>query len=133
MKTLYITYDSYSTGGEAESDEKWCSFTPKQTTVNFRFLHRDTPRERFFYDSFEVDDSLLEKNELFLAVVRYSTGDTFGSSHGMWHIHGAFADYETALKELEEVTKPSPKGGYKPWEGYFESLEGIEVHCLKVV
>ena len=139
-KRVYIEYDEYATGGEPEDDGEWsrCSDTVK--TVRFKRLHREKPTNRFFYDSIELpNDKMIDMDHLFLAVVRYSTGDTFGHTTGAWYIVGIAPTYEIAQMMLDEETKPSPKDshgrqlGYKPWEGYFKSLEDTEIHELRLV
>lgn len=75
-------------------------------------------------------------NKLFLAVVRYGTGDTFGHTTGAWYIVGVAPTREIAQAMLKEESEPSKQGDYlryKRWEGYFESLEDTEIHELDLV
>lgn len=135
---VYIEYDSYSSGGErVDPDYQWSDRTERVTTVNFKKLHRKSPTSRFFYDSVEVSNpKMLELDELYLAVVRYRTGDTFGTTTGAWHVVGVAPTYKIAELMLKEATAPSEPGDYshyKPWEGYFESLEDTEIHKLYLV
>ena len=130
---LYIEYNTSSEGGHALSDERWSDRSDEHTTVDFIRLHRNPPANRFFYDSIELSHPEMAKmDKLYLAVVRYTTGDTFGTSYGHWHIVDVAPTYEIASAMLEEALKPSVKG-YKPWEGYFERFEGTEIHTLEVV
>jgi hypothetical protein len=82
---------------------------------------------------------MIEMDKLFLAVVRYGTGDTFGHTNGAWYVAGIAPTYKIAQAILEEETKPSgpPEKGswqhYKRWEGYFESLQDTEIHELSLV
>ena len=137
MKNLFINYDSSGHGGEATSDDPYSSRTPSYTTVKFNQLHRTQPYNKFFYDQVEVTDSAFDKDHLYLAVVRYSDGDTFGTNHGKWYIIGAYETYKEAEDQLKAESEPSleNKGrrSYKPWEGYFNSLEDTEIHVLHVV
>lgn len=139
-KKVYIEYDTYVSGGERESDEEWSSRSDTIKTVTFKKLHREMPSNRFFYDSIDLpNDNMIKMDHLFLAVVRYSTGDTFGHTTGEHYIVGIAPTYEIAQMMLDEETKPSPKDSkgrqlsYKPWEGYFESLEDTEIHELRLV
>lgn len=132
---VYIEYDETRSGGDAiDPGERWTSHTDVDVEVKFIRLHREQPKNRFFYDSIELPNKkMLEMDRLFLAVVRYGTGDTFGHTNGAWYVAGIAPTYKIAEAILEEETKPSPKGGYKQWEGYFESLDGTEVHGLSLV
>lgn len=138
---LYVEYKESRTGGLAHNPEdQWSSHEDVDVNVKFIRLHREAPKHIFFYDSVEVSHKkMLELDKLFLAVVRYGTGDTFGHTNGAWYIVGVAPTYQIAKAMLEEETKPSaaPKKGewqrYKRWEGYFESLEDTEIHELSVV
>lgn len=136
---VYVEYNRGSEGGEALSDEEWSSRSDTIVTVEFIRLYREPPKHRFFYDSVEINNpKLLKLDKLFLAVVRYSTGDTFGHTSGEFYIVGVAPTYKIAQAMLDEETKPSPipKSGmrhYKRWEGYFESLEDTEIHELSLV
>jgi hypothetical protein len=82
--------------------------------------------------------------KLYLVVVRYTDGGTFGSTKGYWTVKGIFKDDDSAhaFKKLVEDGK-CPKRTYEShdgsieemhheWEGYFASLDGVEVHRLEV-
>lgn len=131
---LYLAYHENRTGGEiceGQENESWPSHESSHTEVIFERLCRNQPCDRMFYDSFEVDPALIPHSELFLAVVRYSSGDTFGNSEGNWHTAGVFKTRKEAAKHLEHITSDKYTG-CKPWEGYFESLEGTTVERLQI-
>ena len=134
---IYIEYDTTTSGGYALEDGPWAQREDTVNTVEFIRLHREVPKNRFFYDSVELpNNDMLKMDSLYLAVVRYSTGDTFGRTTGCWHVVGVAPTYKIAELMLEEETKPSKPGDYrhyKPWEGYFESLEDTEIHKLDLV
>lgn len=128
---LYFTYDERSTGGEdINPEEEWSDRTPTTIEVRFREFYRTPPAHRFFYDSVEVDEDTFNSDEAYLAVVRYSTGDTFGHTDGAWHIVGA----ANSVKKAEEMLQIAlnSKDSYKPWEGYFERFERTEIERLIV-
>lgn len=84
----------------------------------------------FFYDSIEIhDERLLKFDNLFLCVVRYETGDSFGRTYGAWHLVGLAPTYEIAKLTLEQHMKSD---AYKPWQGYFERFQDTEIHELTV-
>lgn len=127
---LYLVYDENRSGGAAhDPNDRWTNHEPTYIDVKFHEFYRQPPTHRFFYDSIMVDEETFNADRAYLAVVRYSTGDTFGSTYGAFYIVGATATRKEATTMLEEALKGS---GYKPWEGYFESLEGTEVHGLVV-
>lgn len=67
-KRIYIVYDETRDGGEYESDEPFSSRSPTFIDVSFRSLHKESPKDRFFYTSIEVDDDSLfnEKNYIYV-------------------------------------------------------------------
>lgn len=128
---LYLTYDEHRDGGEAiNPDERFSDRTPEIIYVSFHTFYRKQPTHRFFYTSIEVEEEVFKSNVAYLAVVRYSTGDTFGHTEGAWHIVDAAFSYEEAEKVLQHAL--SAANTYKPWEGYFERFEKTEIHELIV-
>lgn len=135
---LYIEYEETRSGGDAVNpDDEWTSHEDTNIEIEFVRLYREQPKHRFFYDSIELPDARMAKlDKLFLAVIRYGTGDTFGHTNGAWYIAGIAPTYKIAQAMLEEETKPAKQGDYshyKRWQGYFESLESTEIHELSVV
>lgn len=135
---LYLEYSERRTGGEPhDPNDRWTTHEDTNIYVSFKRLHRQQPAHRFFYDSVELSNpKLAELDKLYLAVVRYSTGNTFGHTEGAWYVVGVAPTYQIAEEMLTEATKPSEKGDYsryKPWEGYFERLTDTEIHTMEVV
>jgi hypothetical protein len=138
---IYVEYEEHRSGGEAyDPEDRWTSHSDVNVDVRFILLHREKPTHRFFYDSIELpNDKMFKMGKLFLAVVRYGTGDTFGHTNGAWYIVGVAPTYKIAQAMLDDETKPSPEPAkgewqrYKRWEGYFESLDGTEIHELSLV
>ena len=128
---IYVEYDETATGGEPESDEKWCQYSDTYKEVKFHRLHREQPKHRFFYDSIELpNEKMLSLEAMYLCVVRYSTGDTFSHTEGCWHIVGVAPTHKIAEVMLKNALEGD---GYKPWEGYFERFTDTEIHKLEVV
>ena len=135
---LYLLYDEHRTGGEiCEGDEgsEWPNHDPTTVTVTFQSLHRSASGTgRFFYDAIEVVPDVAAQVSLCLAVVRYSTGNTFGRTNGMWSVVGAYTTPALAEAALAEALDPSSsQHQHKPWEGYFERVEQTEVHVVPVM
>ena len=130
---VYVEYKEYRTGGDAiNPDDQGSSRTVENIKVNFIRLHREQPRNCFFNHSIELSNKdMLKLDRLFLAVVRYGTGNTFGRADGAWHIVGVAPTYKIADLMLEEALKSTT--GYKPWEGYFEHFQDREIHEVSLV
>ena len=126
---IFIEYSSHSTGGDPLSNERWSSRSDQHTEVRWRRACKEHPGG--FPETIEVDFDPIEVDVVFFIVVRYTTGDTFGTSYGNWEDIGCYK----SLKEAREVKKSIEDGsyeGYKCWEGYFESLEDVELNILEL-
>lgn len=139
-KRLYLVYDETRSGGnicEGEEDSDWPNRDPEYIEVSFTALYRNPPENRFFYDSFEVSEEVYNAEQVYMAVVRYSDGDTFGYTSGYWSVEGIFSSQSEAEKLLSkldnEASQPFTMGKYtKAWHGYFGSFEGTQVEFLTV-
>lgn len=96
----------------------------------FHSLHRNDVKNTFHLDQVDVNDECYSCSELYLAVIFYTDGGTFGCTHGYYYIVGAYKSLDEAKKELE---KAKNNGEYKPWEGYFASFESSDIFVLPVV
>ncbi len=137
---VYVEYEEDRSGGEPEDPaDRWTSHATEYVSVNFISLFKEPPSHKFFYDSIELpNDKMINLSKLYLAVVRYGTGDTFHHTSGAWYIVGIAPTRSIAEAMLAEEVMPSAqrKGvsrSYKRWEGYFESLEDTEVHELDLI
>ena len=139
QKRLYLSYKTSSSGGERESDEPYSCRSPQYIEVTFTALSKESGS--FFGHNIEVTDEVYAADEVFLVVVRYRDGDTFGTSHGNWTVWAATASEADALKIAEtiedgslEKERSKANRGYSglPWTGYFCGLEGVEVHGFRV-
>lgn len=96
-----------------------------------------------YNESIDVDFEPATGAEVFLVVATYGTGDTFGHSCGNVTIVGCYAEESQADSIASDIRADDSntdrfgdvkKGkkerftGYKSWTGYFDSLEGVEVH-----
>jgi len=68
---------------------------------------------------------------IYLIVVRYETGNSFGRSPGQWYVEGVYNDSEEAIDIAKSIKDNKyTKEEYPVWKGYFETLEGVEIHKL---
>ena len=132
---LWVSYSEERSGGEKSEPGQWSSRAPTYITVTVEGLFLEEP-DSLYRESVEVMGELTWAHageQAYLLVVRHSDGDTYGSSYGHAHFEGV---YET-LKEAEAVAQTINDGSYsnkryKPWDGFFTKLEGIEIHSMTI-
>lgn len=127
---IYLTYESDQSGGGYEPGESGPYGCRKTTYRTFKLLGAWTTAQDWV-ETVEVDFTPKSGEKVYIIVVRYSTGDSFGRSNGHWHIEGAYNDRD----EAEAIGKRIAHGNYKkdsylPWNGYFEHLEEVSVEGL---
>lgn len=127
---LSLDYNENRTGGERESDEQWSSRRPTYITVEFHSLSRGS--SRLSNGNIEVTQEQYDARELFVVIVRYRDGDTFGTSHGHWTVAGVALTADEARKIEAEAHGPKPDSHYREWDGYFNGLESVEIHCFTI-
>lgn len=135
LPRLWLDYNETRTGGEVCEGQENSSWPCHEDTIietEFVGLHREQPG-KFFNHSIEVDERLIGLDCLYLAVIIYSTGDTFGHTEGAWYIVGVAPTYKIAEAMLDEALNSKDYKGYKPWTGYFEAFTRTEIHKLDVV
>jgi hypothetical protein len=131
---VYIEYTSDSEGGEPLTDDRWSDRSDTHVTLEVKHLYKSEPKHLFFKDSLDVEPKVLEAQFVYLVVVRYKTGDTFGSSYGNFHFYSVRATQEEALEDKVAIESPrGEKDHYRPWDGYFERLEDVEIHTMPLV
>lgn len=130
---VYMTYVEDREGGEVcegEEDLPYPSHEDEETTFDPTGLYLNAPA---WSETIEVDfdPSSYLGQEIYVVVVRYSTGDTFGRRNGAWKVVGAYVNEEQVVKIEKSIEDGSYNKGHDvPWEGYFESFEGIERHVF---
>lgn len=129
---LYLEYNEKRTGGEPLSEGPYSEHADEFIEVSFIRLHKEPSNLHFFRHSIEVDQRILDANlkQVYLAVVIYSTGSTFGYTEGAWYVVGVAPTYAIAEAMLGEALSEENK--YKPWDGYFEKFMRTEIHKLDV-
>lgn len=147
-RRLYLTYAESRTGGEicaGQENDPWPSHETEFLEVNFsQVLTRSQPVSRFFYHSEEVSKEVWTADRVWMVVVRYTDGGTFGQSSGYWEIQGLFCDEERARAWARVINldnqayihfggrKKSVFPGHQAWKGYFAHLDDVEVHEMQV-
>ena len=134
-----MIYEESSHGGgicAGDKNSEWPSHEDEYNEFSAKGLRLKPPD---WSETIEVDFDPKESEHLYVVVVRYSSGSTFGSTHGHWYIEGAYKTYDEAEKIEIAISKgtgrydPEKKNrAYMPWVGYFESLEGASVERLDI-
>ena len=100
---------------------------------------------RYNFTACKVPDEVYDASYVYIVVVTYSTGDTFGNSSGNLAIAFITENPEEALKAkevIETVTDgwteewckhPKSVASYPRWQGYFERVESVNIVFLPVM
>lgn len=148
---LYLCYTEHRSGGEATNPEEefssrepeYIEFTPLSC---YHFMVSESAFLNKLFCEYSNADYRHHKIEfdpkgydsLYAVIVRYTTGDTFGSTYGAWEVASLVLTRKEAEKIKKDIEKetgdydPNLKG-YHPWNGYFESLEGVGIHKLDII
>ena len=130
---VFMTYSQSEHGGEicaGQENDPWPSHEDNYFEFDPETL---STKAGSWVETIEVDfvpEDYVGK-DVYVVVVRYSSGDTFGNSNGHWHVEGAYTDKDKAF-EVEAQINNEKYEGYKPWVGYFEGLEHVEIHEFKL-
>jgi len=128
---IYLTYEEGRSGGEVRAgyeDADWPNYENKYIDFSLIGAWR-TSADKSWVETVTVDFDPVKSDKVYVVVVRYSTGNTFGKTCGDWHIEGAYSNLEIAEKIAKTIIDDTYKG-YKPWSGFFESLEDVSVECM---
>lgn len=135
---VYISYQERRSGGEPLSNKKWSS--RKDTIIDFQLKEASLQEPSSWYkESFEIECQKLPKT-VYVVLVRYKDGDTFGNSYGHGYIEGVYLSEDQAQKIVESIREDKyvKKGGakkfasYLPWNGYFNRLESVNYHPMMI-
>lgn len=130
--TLYIKYNQTSYGGqicEGEEDDSWPNYETAYYEYSYEYATKTTPTNTLSYSTYKslgVPQEVFSGDKIYLAIVVYGDGNTFGNSSGHHEIIGGFSTRKEAEELLSHVTKDgydNRNGGFFPWNGYFNSLE----------
>lgn len=133
MNKLYLIYSSYSEGGEIspgnegkkhpEYEDTYVYFTPQKLVTEYPDIMSVETIDTYF--------NPMVGDKVYLVIVRYSTGDTFGTTFGEWKIIGIFKT-ETESELVRFDIENGTYKGSKPWQGYFERLESVDVFPMTI-
>lgn len=142
---VYLIYDESAHGGEICEGEEGSNYPEHEPEYNEFYPKGLRLKAPDWSETIEVDFDPSGLDQLYVVIVRYSSGSTFGTTHGHWHVIGAYESRDEAEKIEMAISKGtgmynrSEKGlytdknrAYMPWVGYFESLEEVTVERLDI-
>lgn len=149
MTALYLEYECPSTGGEVCAGDEGSDWPNYEDTVIDFYLTKcvlDKDKADWSNAPIDVDFPVKRGDTVYVVVVRYGTGDSFSHTTGNHHIWGVFQTGEQAIAAEDEINREykAYKGDknqynnekkdweYRPWMGYFEHLEDIEITPMLV-
>ena len=126
---IYLGYSESRSGGGIRPGEEDMAYAQREDSyIDF------TPDGLYIkpagsQETIDVDFNPTEyvNENVYMVLVRYRDGDTFGCTHGNWYIEGVYLDAKKAQRISRQISTNKYKGEYLPWEGYFSSLESVEV------
>ena len=104
-KYLYLVYDEYTEGGEiceGDEDSEWPNYEPIYHSFEPRALLHDDSNQSWV-ETINVDFDAKVGSRVYLVIVRYSSGSTFGTSHGHWNIPAVKETYAEAEAIMDAI------------------------------
>lgn len=129
-RTLYYTYEQHCTYSK-EPEEQWGEWETHYEWSLGRVFTKSPQGFTPYWNTVELDKPVEPNSKVYLVVVRYSSGNTFGRSEGNGTIAGIYTTLEQA-SEARELVEQDKWPGYAPWNGYFESLESVSIEVRVV-
>lgn len=130
---VLVKFSESRSGGEVCKGDKgpWASHEPEYIEVAVGDVVLYEEGASLDGDSVSVSFNPLEYvgKPVYIVHVSYTTGDTFGSSHGHPNFPAVCSTAEEAYKIKKSIEDGTygKKGEYLPWVGYFEGLDGVEI------
>jgi len=129
MKQVYLSYSETVSGGDIKPGQEDDSF-PEHEDRDIEFnpisLHIKKGDSQETIDVFFDPKDFINKS-LYLVVVRYYDGDTFGRINGYWYIASCCNNLKSAKKVKKSIDYGLYEEDYIPWRGYFAGLEGVDI------
>lgn len=151
---IALKYHCWDKGGESiDPGDRWSEQTPREITWSPTTLHvqrEENDIKDAEWISVDFDPKQHIGKLVTVVVVRYTDGDTFGTTSGCWAVAGAFVEYQKATelnsyiqsltREYETKQNRSFTDTYDllrkecqcsiSWLGYFNRLEDVEIHQM---
>lgn len=161
-KELYFEIESVCTRDWHDGKE-WGEWESSYDSSLKRVSRNKDILDKWNFQAYQVNDEVYNAHNVYVVVVIYSTGDTFGCSEGHlaiafvtedgneaveckkaileqdeWEFENAYSFREKTGKtaKWDEHFREHPKSvhkGYAPWNGYFESVTSVDIQLLTVM
>ena len=142
-KEIYITYEENRTGGVPDSNEAYCNYSDTHIDIRWKKAHIKHPGD-YQVETVDIDFDIKDINHIYIVVVRYKSGSSFGNSYGEWELIGAYKNYEDAQEVLDKINydeehkhnedyKKEYEKDFRSWDGYFERFESAEIEVLHIL
>lgn len=136
---IYLTYketsDTVQEKEEGEGDGPYDGFSRTEHTFEPIALFREHPGG--YCEELSTSFDTRHVSTLWLVVVRYYDGGTFGTDSGLWIVEGIFLNEKDATNLKSKIRDGTYKGisskGYFAWVGYFAGLEDVEIHEMDLL
>lgn len=146
---LRLNFVGSSSGGTPETNEQWPHREDEIHNYTLDSVNLEDGKSEYTFDSKEVtvDFKVENGDTVYVLLVTYEDGDTFGRSYGNIHIVGVYVTEKEAIKVRDDIdydeqhldrnalfskkTKRRFKGD-PSWRGYFERFTSAEIFEMVV-
>jgi hypothetical protein len=148
---LHLNFVGSSSGGQPETNEQWSNREDEIHNYTLDSVNLETEKAQYSLDAKEVTVGFKVENgdTVYVLLVTYEDGDTFGRSYGNIYVVGVYESEEEADKvradidyderhcnrdDLFDVDKKKTRRykGYASWRGYFERFTSAEMFEMVV-
>lgn len=137
MNSLYLIYRETSEYIDNDEEREWSESTKEWHPVSLHKKKKDYFKD-LWPEEIQTELDVSGLNKVWMVVVRYFDGGTFGRTNGYWKIIDVYKTDEEAYAKAKEIKEDKrtwrelKKGEYQPWKSYFSGLEDVEVHRMEI-
>jgi len=116
---------------KSNPNDKWDN-GEQEVSFNIKTVHATEPDDGWPQSvevAFNPEDHLGKR--VYVIVVRYDTGDTFGRTYNTWKIPEVVLTMEEADKICKAI-KYDKYNGYVSWKGYFENFNSVDYESFEL-
>lgn len=133
MQTLYLNYDENRWGGDPLDDEPYSDREDEVIDITWLGVTLDKANAGFLREELKCGDRVKYGDKVYVVIVRYSDGDTFGTTSGNFYIMEGRVFGRRILAEdiLEDALRSRTKAdinNWYPWHGFFAQFESASIH-----